>query len=138
MYSELQYVIPILDTNTGNPLSLRAFLRVRVLRLLSFLLPSLFLFDVLRAEMAEGRKACKNCSCGRAEAEAAGDAAAAPTSACGSVSLAPTPSCSSLPPSFSPPLSLFLSLSLSPSLSLSFLSLSNTRVRALTFSMPRV
>lgn len=52
------------------------------------------------------KKACKNCSCGRAEAEAAGaanpakaaansagDAGAAPTSACGSVSLS-----SPLPP----------------------------------------
>ena len=58
--------------------------------------------------MAEGRKACKNCTCGRAEAEAAGVADAAPTSACGSVS-----------PRFLPPLSrpfcpLFPALSVPP------------------------
>ena len=51
-------------------------------------------------ELAEGRKACKNCSCGRAEAEALAEAggqpSAAPTSACGSVSSAPYCHCCGL------------------------------------------
>ena len=54
-------------------------------------------------EMAEGRKACKNCSCGRAEAEAAGATDAAPTSACGSCYLGDGFRCAGCPYRGMPP-----------------------------------